>query len=392
MNVVGIIAEYNPFHQGHRFHLEQAKRLTGASLAVVAMSGNYVQRGVPAMFDKYTRARAALLNGADLVLELPLQTATGSAEYFASGAVRLLTGTGVVTDLCFGSECADTAALGHLADLLAEEPDQYRTELKKALRAGSSYPRARAEALRRCAPSVSADLLQSPNDLLAVEYLKALRKSNSPVRAHAVQRKDASYHQLQVEPGIFASASGIRQAILEDRGVFSAPVRAQLPSCEVYSACHGKIPMTEDAFSLLLLERLIRDPEEEFSQYFDVTKELANRIRNHLDEFVSFSGFTDLLKTRNLTRTAVSRALLHILLNIRTGDPPGVLRVLGFRRDAKALLARIAACGHLPLVTSPSDASIPESWLYADRLYDRVGSLLQERPYRDERRRKLLVL
>ena len=392
MNVVGIIAEYNPFHQGHRFHLEQARRLTGASLTVVAMSGNYVQRGVPAMFDKYTRAKAALSNGADLVLELPLQTATGSAEYFASGAVRLLAGTGVVTDLCFGSECADTAALRHLADLLAGEPDRYRSLLRESLRAGSPWPKARAEALHRFDPSIPSELLESPNDLLAVEYLKALRRSKSPIRAHAVQRKGASYHRLQVEPEVFASAGGIRQALLEGQGIFSAPVCAQLPSCGVYSSYDGRIPMTEDAFSLLLLERLIRHPQEEFSQYFDVTEELANRIRNHLDEFTSFSCFTDLLKTRNLTRTAVSRALLHILLNIRAWEPPQILRVLGFRRDAEPLLARIAACGHLPLVTSPSDPSIPEDWLYADRLYERVRSLLQKQPYRNEFRRMLLVL
>ena len=116
-----------------------------------------------------------------------------------------------------------------------------------------------------------------------MEYLKALRRSKSPIRAHAVQRKGASYHRLQVEPEVFASAGGIRQALLEGQGIFSAPVCAQLPSCGVYSSYDGRIPMTEDAFSLLLLERLIRHPQEEFSQYFDVTEELANRIRNHLD-------------------------------------------------------------------------------------------------------------
>ncbi len=166
MNIVGITAEYNPFHQGHAWHLAQARRLTGADRAIVVMSGNYVQRGAPAMFDKYLRARAALLHGADLVLELPPDVATGSAEYFASGAVRLLLQTGIVTDLCFGSECNDLKALQKPAQILSEEPADYRAYLQEALRQGKSYPEARAQALQQYDPSLPPALLASPNDLL----------------------------------------------------------------------------------------------------------------------------------------------------------------------------------------------------------------------------------
>lgn len=392
MKVVGIIAEYNPFHRGHRFHLEEARRLTDADYVVVAMSGNYVQRGAPAMFDKYTRAHAALSNGADLVLELPPWTASGSAEYFASGAVSLLSRTGVVTDLCFGSECGSIDALARPAAVLAEEPEPYRAALKEALSAGSPYPRARMEALLRYDASLSGYLPDSPNDLLGIEYLKALYRMRSPIRPHTVLRNGASYHTRQLEPDAFASAGGIRRALLEEQGHFSARIRAQLPSPGIFMPYDGKTPITEDAFSLLLLERLMRDPKEDLSRYFGVTAELANRIRNRLDEFTSFSGFTDLLKTRNLTRTAVSRALLHILLNIQRCGPAGVLRILGFRREARALLAGISACGSWPTAVSASDAGIPEDWLYADRLYEWVRALLHGQPYRNEHRRRLLTL
>lgn len=392
MNIVGIIAEYNPFHRGHAYHLAEARRMTGAAFAVVVMSGNYVQRGVPAMFDKYTRARAALQNGADLVLELPPGVSTGSAEYFAAGAVGLLTAAGIVTDLCFGSECGSLNRLAEPADILAREPEAFRQYLKEALRCGTSWPKARAQALCRYNPDILPELLERPNDLLALEYLKALKRSRSPIRPHTVQRTGAAYHEEQTEPGQAASAAGIRKALLRNEGMFSSELLDQLPSPEVYEAYRDRPPVTEDAFSLLLLERLWRSPKEPLDTFFGVTKELSGRIRSLQEEFVSFSRFTDLLKTRNLTRTAVSRALLHILLNIREYRPADVFRVLGFRKSAEPLLKELSQNGSLPLVTSPSDDFLPADWLYADRLYESVRALLHGQPYQNEHRRKLLVL
>lgn len=392
MNVVGIIAEYNPFHLGHAFHLAQARRMTGAHYVIAVMSGNYVQRGVPAMFDKYTRARAALQNGADLVLELPPGTATGSAEYFAAGAVRILADTKVVTDLCFGSESADTESLRHCARILAEEPDAYRRMLKEFLRAGSPWPKARMLALQQYDPSISLKILQSPNDLLGIEYLKALQRIKSPLRVHAVKRAGAPYHERRITAECFSSASGIRQELLKNRGTFTPDILKQLPSSELYLPYHGQLPITEDAFSLLLIERLIRNPEEDLSLYFDVTKELSNRIRNCENHFMSFSQFTDLLKTRNLTRTSVSRALLHILLGIQKYEACTVLRVLGFRKKAAPLLKEITLQSRTPLVTSAHDGSLSADWLYADRLYEHVRSLLHSQPFQNECQRKMLVI
>ena len=392
MNVAGIIAEYNPFHQGHAFHLEKTRCLTHADYIVVLMSGNYVQRGTPAIFDKYIRAKAALLNGADLVLELPPATATSSAEHFAFGAVRLLFGTGVVTDLCFGSECGVLDSLNTLAGLLAEEPDRYRELLREALRSGRTYPQARMWALHRYDERLPVKLLSMPNNLLAVEYLKALRRLRAPIRPHTIPRNGMDYHGQQLIPWQTASASAVRQALLDSRGAFTDAVKEQLPSWEIYGAYADCPPMTDNAFSLLLLERLRRVPGESFQKYFGVTEELSNRIRNHLDDFQSFSQFTDLLKTRNLTRTAVSRALLHILLEIRTCEPAHCLRILGFRKDAAPLLKELSVRASLPLVNAPDSEHLPESWLYADRLYESVRSLLHGRPYVNERRRKMLVI
>ncbi|MBS6398259.1 MAG: nucleotidyltransferase family protein, partial [Clostridiales bacterium] len=392
MKTVGIIAEYNPFHQGHAFHLSSARKLSQADYVIVAMSGNYVQRGVPAMFDKYTRTQAALQNGADLVLELPLCAATGSAEYFASGAVSLLTRTGILTDLCFGSECGDLSLLEPPARILAEEPDDYRELLRQHLKAGKPFPKARALALCQYDPSIPEELLNEPNNLLAVEYLKALYRQKSTVRIHTVRRTGNQYHETTLTHGQTASASALRQFLIRNNGTWEEAFQTQLPSFELYRSYEGKPPVTEDSFSLLLLEKLRRLQDTSLTSFFDVTEELSNRIWNCLDDFSSFSQFTDLIKTRNMTRTAVSRALLHILLDIRSYQEPAAFRVLGFRRNADILLKELSGQGSLPLITGLSGADMPSEALYADRLYESVRSLLHGQPYQNEYRRKLLVL
>lgn len=392
MKIVGIISEYNPFHPGHAFHLKKSRQITGADYVIAAMSGNYVQRGVPAMFDKYLRAEAALRNGADLVLELPPCVSTGSAEYFSSGAVALLEASGVVTDLCFGSECGDLALLERPAEILLEEPESYRNLLRQRLKAGNPYPKARALALHQYDPSIPEEILSRPNNLLGLEYLKALKRSGSSIRPHTISRIGAGYHGQGIDGPEPASASGIRLAFQQSGGVFTEALKSQLPSWEVYQSCSGKPPVTEDAFSLLLLEKLRRIQGEDLTRYFDVPEELSNRIWNCLDEFSSFSQFTDLLKTRNLTRTAISRALLHILLDIRKYESPKCFRVLGFRKSASGLLRLLSEKGSLPLVTAPSGETLPGGWVYADRLYESVCSLLHSRPYRNEYQRKMLVL
>lgn len=392
MVVTGVIAEYNPFHQGHALHLSYSRTLTKADYLIVVMSGNYVQRGAPAMFDKYTRAHAALQNGADLVLELPPAVSTASAEYFAKGAVALLEDTGIVTDLCFGSECGELTELMPIASFLAEEPEEYQLFLRQELKKGSSYPKARTEAFWQCGHSVSTALLSEPNNLLGIEYLKALIRTESSVRPHTLKRLGAHYHTQHLIKDGPASASAMRAMLLQNQGAFTPEFLKHFPSKELYQAYEGKFPLTEDAFSLLLIERLRRNPEELFQNYFDVTEELSNRIRNCLDDFQSFSQFTDHLKTKNLTRTFVSRALFHILLNITEYEPSKILRVLGFRQDAVALLQQLARYGRLPLVTDSASSMLSPKWLYADRLYESVRSYLHQTPYQKEGRRKMLVV
>lgn len=378
MKVTGIIAEYNPFHQGHAYHLSRAIELTGADRILVVMGGNFMQRGEPAIIDKYTRTEMALRNGADLVLELPAASATGSAEYFAEGAVELLDASGVVNELCFGSELGELEPLEKAAELLREEPEDYQELLRAELKKGKTFPEARETALSAFLPEQS--LLASPNNILAIEYIKALKRRKSSIRPLTIQRL-GSYHGEDGKPAgtphtvsgnlpeNFASASTIRCQLhtLEKQIVTSCeqPAFGSLMTAlakELPSSSFGllkdvlladRLVQAED-FSLPLHYRLMQAKEPlEFSVYLDVSEELSRRIYSLRQEFTGWNAFLDLVRTRQYTRSRVSRALLHILLDIRQEEvlPPTHLRVLGFRREASDLLSEIKKKSRLPLIT-----------------------------------------
>ena len=378
MKVTGIIAEYNPFHQGHAYHLSRARELTGADRILIVMGGNFMQRGEPAIIDKYTRTEMALRNGADLVLELPAASATGSAEYFAEGAVELLDASGVVNELCFGSELGELEPLEKAAELLLEEPKDYQELLRAELKKGKTFPEARETALSAFLPEQS--LLASPNNILAIEYIKALKRRKSSIRPLTIQRL-GSYHGEDGQPAgaphtvsgnlpeSFASASTIRCQLhtLEKQIVTSCeqPAFGSLMTAlakELPSSSFGllkdvlladRLVQAED-FSLPLHYRLMQAKEPlEFSVYLDVSEELSRRIYSLRQEFTGWNAFLDLVRTRQYTRSRVSRALLHILLDIRQEEvlPPTHLRVLGFRREASDLLSEIKKKSRLPLIT-----------------------------------------
>lgn len=371
MKTVGIIAEYNPLHNGHQYQIREARRTLGADFVVVAMSGDFVQRGEPAIYDKYTRTRMALNAGADLVLEIPSCFATGSAEDFASCGVALLSRLGVADVLCFGSECGEVEPLMHAAEILAKEPDEYKEILKQALADGKAFPAARAEALMRvltdsasCGRS-SADwdaLLSSPNNILGMEYCKALIRQNSPIRPMTILRHGAGYHdmELSADDSRFASASAIRKALAESN---SEAAQKQMPF-----GCEGtdSLPVFTDDISELLNYRLLElyHSGVALTDFSDVSKELADRLERQLLDFDSFTGRIQSLKTRQYTYTRISRALLHILLGIRDDDMQifrangyaEYARVLGFKKSAVPLMSEIKAKSKIPLISKVANA------------------------------------
>lgn len=385
MKIVGLITEYNPFHNGHLHHIQEAKRVAGADAAIVVMSGDYVQRGVPSIMPKRLRAEMALKCGASAVLELPVCYATGSAEYFALGAVSLLDRLGIIDSVCFGSECGDIDALSHVAEILTHEPEAYRSLLKNALKKGSSFPSARHRAILEYTDnSRYASLLNDPNNILAIEYLKALKKLDSKIKPYAIKRKGSHYHDTTLASSSFSSASAIRSLLAYSGstlrtdhfgGTFEntsfsgilGELEEQVPSSclELLKDYHRVLyPVYQNDFSLILKYKLLNKHPANLIRYQDVSQELANRICSQLNNFFNYKQFSELIKTRDVTQTRINRALLHIMLGLKKSDMDEYIsngfhyyaRLLGYRKDRGKVISRIAVDSPLPLLAKQSDS------------------------------------
>ena len=402
MRVVGLIAEYNPFHNGHKYHIEKAKELATADYAIVVMSGNFVQRGTPAIMPKHLRAEAALKCGADLVIELPVYYATGTAEQFAYGAVSLLDKLGCVDAICFGSECGDIEPLKSLAKILCDEPAEYKENLQFNLRSGMSFPLARQKAIQAvCDSSHLTELLEQPNNILGIEYLKALYRLENNIEPITIQREVSHYHDTKLQEQ-FSSASALRGAISD--GNF-APLYGQIPS-ECMTALEDgyevRYPVYANDFSLLLKYKLLNETSTSLLEYADVSEELANRICNRLNDYVNFDQFCELLKTKEITYTRISRALTHILLGVKKSDYNEIeyVRVLGFRSSSSGLLSELKKSSSIPLLSklgkndtlSASTRNMLEIDVFASNLYESVVTEKYKTPFINEFRQSIIKI
>lgn len=404
MKTVAIIAEYNPFHNGHRYQMDKIKELTGCDCLIIIMSGDFVQRGAPAIIDKYTRTEMALAAGADLVFELPVCYSTASAELFAYGAIKLLDQLQVVDYLCFGSECGNIDLLDSIADVLVKEPVQIKDVLRDKLKEGLSYPLARNHALSLYFNQDSKidSLLDQPNNILGIEYLKALKKLNSKIQPLTIERTGSGYHEQNLNHS-FCSATALRKHFEENsKENISFDIEHYVPSDEIKlleDSYRKTFPITSNDFSTLLYYRLQNETKDSLLRYQDVTSELAARIMNECIAPFSFLDFAMRLKTRQYTYTRVTRALLHILLGITTEKmtifmketDSSYLRVLGFRKAASKMLRSIQNTKSIPLITKVADAKlfltesamdcfsydIAASHLYHQIIYHKFGTLLK---------------
>ncbi len=332
MKITGIIAECNPFHEGHKYLIRKSKEITGADYTVVLLSGDFVQRGAPAAEPKEKRTRDLLEGGADAVLELPVLYSTAGAEIFAEGAVQILDRLSCITDLCFGSESGDIEYLEKNAEFLLNESEEFKAALRKNLKDGDSFPAARDAA---ACETAGISLARTPNDLLATEYLINLSRANAErqnrIIPHAILRTATE------------SASSIRERMLKT---------------DPYAI--GTEDFSEMLFyRLMLIKRLEKTMPgiDRLEDYVDVSEDLAQSMRDKAAGYTGFESFTEALKSRNLTYTRIARALIHILLGIRKSElaafrMPGYVRVLGVRSDsADSLLAELSR-GRIPVLTA----------------------------------------
>lgn len=433
MHIVGIIAEYNPFHKGHCYQIEELRRRTHADYIVIAMSGDFLQRGAPAIVDKYARTRMALSCGADLVLELPCLWATASAEDFAMAGVTLFEKMGCVDALCFGAECGNPALLTDIADILSEEPEDYRDRLTSYLKAGMTFPAARSRALAEhmkyngygASDGFTTDrvseLLATPNNILAVEYLKALRRRNSHIRPLLIARKGAGYHDTDIGRPL-ASATAIRRELTAGsasapetsctkQAFHTAPLSAMPPAAaEIMTGYHREFPYTAgNDFSTQLAYLLLSQSTEQLADYGDSNMELAGRMKSLLPDFRSAKQFARLLKTKNMTLTRISRVLCHTLLGLTRRDYAAgkeldyipYLRMLGFLRASAPLLNRMDSCAAVPVIAKLADAAsilpghaltLLSQDIFAADLYEQNLSLRAQKTARSEYSRGLVIL
>ena len=360
MRVVGIIAEYNPLHNGHIYHLERARALSGADYCIVVLSGNFVQRGEAACTDKFSRAAWALRAGADLVLELPSVYAVAPAERFAAGGIRTLNATGVVNDLAFGCEAPDLQTLYQISDIIATEPPALQEAIKKHLALGKSYPRARFDALSEYGvPKNMLAAIAQPNNILAVEYLNAIRQFSSSIEPLPIERVGTGYHSEDIV-GDFASATAIRKAIVEGRSEILGTMPNFVGGPLLYD---DQFIIPQEALSDVMLYAIRRMSVSDLAAIPDVVEGFENVLYRSVRSARTLSEFYELIKTKRYTLARCKRIVACALLGITSEQvrkltqsrEGSYLKVLAFQKKARPLISEIAKKKTAPLILRNSD-------------------------------------
>ncbi|TYP77695.1 nucleotidyltransferase [Paenibacillus methanolicus] len=382
MRTVGLIVEYNPFHNGHLYHLQQSVKITEANAVVAVMSGHFLQRGEPALADKWTRTEMALRGGCDLVLELPVAYSAQAAEWFAYGAVATLDATGVVDALCFGSEGGDLAPMRRVARELASESPPFASLLADKLADGVSYPSAYGAAVKAYMSAkgdadAAAFAFDQPNNTLGLHYLLALERLVSPMTPYTIKREKAGYSQTDITDTQIASATAIRKLILEQGSPDAAAPFIPFTTLDLLAgSSRAEARVSWRLYERSLFHKLLSEPAEMLAAYHEVTEGLEHRIKNALPSLpaLTFEALLEALKTKRYTRTKLQRALLAILLGHRKTDmtrerlTTGVeyIRVLGFTPKGRELLKRMRKDARLPVLLSAADARSASRYLQMD--------------------------
>lgn len=359
--VLGIIAEYNPFHNGHLFHLEQSKKITGATYSVAVMSGNFTQRGNTSIIDKWSKAKSALENGIDLVIELPVLYSISSAENFAEGAVKILNSLGIVDYISFGAETSNIDLLNTISDVLYHEPNEFKSILLHELDKGISFPKARENALLLYLNDIKtySNIISSPNNILGIEYLKALKKLKSSIIPICIQRYGSDYNGTTYSNNI-ASSTAIRNIVKNNAfNVLNNLMPDISYSSLVTNITEGHIIPDISTFEREIIYTLRKMSLEDISNLPDVNEGLEYAIKNAANCCNSVVEFLNIIQTKRYTNTRIQRILLYALLNITKKDMlmskkvQPYIRVLGFNDRGKYMISEISKLNpSLPIITS----------------------------------------
>lgn len=366
MKTAAIIAEYNPCHNGHIYHINTTKKLTGAQCVIAVMSGNFTQRGTPAFADKFTRTGHALNCGVDLVIELPCIYATASAELFAAGAISTLSYLPDIEFLSFGCENHNLNHLTKIAGILANESEDFSILLKKYLKQGYSFPKARGLALNDYCKDISVnETISSPNNILAIEYIKALIKNGLTIQPVPIKRAGNNYHDTDTLNPL-TSASAVRNAFLNGHYDSTKRLLNKYVYDDIISLNNTVLPIAPDDASVLI-NYALQCNINNLTDYFDVSQSLANKIKKTYEKssFYTLEALCDILKSKELNHSRISRAICHVLLNIRSDFMTGIIadncpsyvRILGFNSTGREYLNSIKDMDSLPILSGCQNAS-----------------------------------
>ncbi|SHH28410.1 Predicted nucleotidyltransferase [Caloranaerobacter azorensis DSM 13643] len=366
MKVLGLITEYNPFHNGHLYHLKKSKEITDCDYSICVMSGSFVQRGEPALVDKWTRAKMAIDSGVDLVIELPTIYSSQSAEFFAYGAIKILDGLGIVDCLCFGSEIGNLNELNIISNILVNETEEFKHFLKKYLTAGYAYPKARSLAISDYLKSKNIDLnninkiISSPNNILAIEYLKALKKINSNIKPYTIKRINAEYNDINMT-GEISSATAIRNEIFKTlngiENIKSAVPNTTYSHLKDFLNKYGSFNNIEN-YAQIIRYHIARFDKKSLTELFDIENGLENRILNCIKENTSIKDTLNCIKTKRYTYTRLQRLLIQMIIGLDKKTLSTLysqdnlyIRVLGFNQKGKILLNKAKKKSKFPIIT-----------------------------------------
>ncbi len=360
LRATGVVVEYNPFHNGHYYHLQESRNVTQADCIIAVMSGNFLQRGEPALLSKWRRTKMALLGGADLVIELPYAYATSHAPRFAFGSIYLLQAAGAES-FCFGSESGNVSDFQETLDSVNSQDQDFQTNVSEFMSQGLSYPSAAAKAYGQLNIPLTLDL-SKPNNILGFEYIRASRELGSAIQPFTIKRKNADYHDIVLGKGDIASATAIREAIFSHDIEQAVNYMPSFTFDIVKEEKQNKgALMNWERFYPLLRYQLLSSSPSELNRFYEIEEGLENRMIEAMKASDSFHSFMTWLKTKRYTWTRLQRACLHVLNKIHKDDmyrllesPPAYLRVLGMTETGREYLSSVKKSLELPLVTTVS--------------------------------------
>jgi predicted nucleotidyltransferase len=379
MKAVGVVVEYNPFHNGHLFHLQQAKKQSGADVAIAAMSGNFLQRGEPALVSKWARTNMALSAGVDIVFELPYRFATQHAETFAEGSVSILSAAGC-SNLVFGSESGDMEAFERTVLFLEEHNEKFQENIKFFTLKGNSYPKSISLSFQSLSPSGTFIDISSPNNILGLHYIQAIIRQGSRMRPDTISRKSAGYHDEHFSSATIASATSIRKALFGEAGEMNTIQRlvpySTFEQLSQYKKEFGGFHSWENYWPLLKYKLLQSSPSE-ISNFYEVEEGLENRLSSAAASASSFHEFMEAIKTKRYTWTRLQRVCLHILTNTKKDNMKkpqktvNYLRLLGATEKGREYLKLQKKNFTLPVISKLSAYTDPDLDLdiKASRIY-----------------------